>query len=117
MKSTLLILVATLIASPAAMSDANPLALDLDRSVAHDRTFATQAGHDWYEQQRRITAELEAEHLLAKLHEGNVSENGEFASIELARIADALADPRVIDLLESSAYHEAVFQGRVSIFN
>jgi hypothetical protein len=117
MKSTLLILIATLIASPAAMSDANPLALDLDRSVAHDRTFATQAGHDWYEQQRRITAELEAEHLLAKLHEGDVLENGEFASIELAQIADALADPRVIDLLESSAYYEAVVRGRVSIPN
>jgi hypothetical protein len=117
MKSTLLILVATLIASPAVMSDTNPLALDLDRSVPHDRTFATQAGQDWYAQQRRITAELEAEHLLAKLHEGDVSENGEFASVELAQIADALADPRVIDLLESSAYYEAVFQGRVSILN
>jgi hypothetical protein len=42
-----------------------------------------------------------------------LSQNGEFASIELAQIADALADPRVTDLLESSAYHEAVFQGRV----
>jgi hypothetical protein len=51
--------------------------------------------------------------LLAKLHEGELSQNGEFASIELAQIADALADPRVTDLLESSAYHEAVFQGRV----
>jgi hypothetical protein len=117
MKSTLLILVATLIASPVVMSDTNPLALDLDRSVAHDRTFATQAGQDWYEQQRRIAAELEAEHLLAKLHEGELSQNGEFASIELAHIADALSDPRVTDLLEFSAYHEAVFQGRVSILN
>jgi hypothetical protein len=117
MKSKLLILVATLIASPVVMSDTNPLALDLDRSVAHDRTFATQAGQDWYEQQRRIAAELEAEHLLAKLHEGELSENGEFASIELAQIADALADPRVIDLLESSAYYEAVIRGGVSIPN
>jgi hypothetical protein len=117
MKSTLLILVATLIASPVVMSDTNPLALDLDRSVAHDRTFATQAGQDWYEQQRRIAAELEAEHLLAKLHEGELSENGEFASIELAQIASALADPRVIDLLESSAYYEAVIRGAVSIPN
>jgi hypothetical protein len=117
MKSTLLILVATLIASPVVMSETNPLALDLDRSVAHDRTFATQAGQDWYEQQRRIAAELEAEHLLAKLHEGELSENGAFASIELAQIASALADPRVIDLLESSAYYEAVIRGGVSIPN
>jgi hypothetical protein len=117
MKSTLLILVATLIASPVVMSETNPLALDLDRSVAHDRTFATQAGQDWYEQQRRIAAELEAEHLLAKLHEGELSQNGEFSSIELAQIADALADPRVIDLLESSAYYEAVIRGGVSIPN
>ncbi|RKT45880.1 hypothetical protein [Thiocapsa rosea] len=117
MKSKLLILIATLIASPVVMSDTNPLALDLDRSVAHDRTFATQAGHDWYEQQRRITAELEAEHLLAKLHEGVVTRNGEFDSIEFAQIANALVDPRVMDLLETSAYYEAVFQGRVAILN
>jgi hypothetical protein len=117
MKSTLLILIATLIASPVVLSDTHPPALDLDPSVAHDRTFTTQAGHDWYEQQRRITAELEAEHLLAKLHDGDVSQNGEFASIELAQIANALVDPRVMDLLESSAYYEAVFQGHVSIPN
>ncbi|MFB1488968.1 MULTISPECIES: hypothetical protein [unclassified Thiocapsa] len=117
MKSSLLILIATLITSPAVLSDTNPLALDLDRSVAHDRTFATQAGQDWYEQQRRITAELEAEHLLAKLHEGVVTHNGDFGSNELAQIANALVDPRVIDLLESSAYYEAVFQGRVPILN
>lgn len=117
MKSTLLILVATLIASPAVMSDTNPLALDHDRSVAHDRTFATQAGLDWYAQQRLISAQLEAEHLLAKLHDGDVSHNGEFSSTEHAQIADALVDPRVADLLESSAYYEAVFQGHVSIPN
>jgi hypothetical protein len=115
MKYTLLILVATLIASPAVMSDTT--SLDLDRNVAHDRTFATQAGQDWYEQQYRIIAELEAEHLLAKLHEGDVSRHGQLAGIELAQIANALVDPRVMDLLESSAYYEAVFQGRVPILN
>jgi hypothetical protein len=111
MKSTLLILIATLIASPAVMSDTNPLALDLDRSVAHDRSVTTEAGQDWFAQQRRIAAELEAEHLLATLHQGGLSGS------ELEDAAGSLAEPNVTELLATSAYHEAVFRGRVAILD
>ncbi len=109
MKSTLLMLVATLVASPAVLSDTNPLALDLDRSVAHDRSVTTEAGQDWFAQQRRIAAELETEHLLATLHEGGLSGSA------LDDVAGSLAEPNVTELLATSAYYEAVFQGRVAI--
>jgi hypothetical protein len=109
MKSTLLILIATLIASPAVLSDTKTLALDLDRNTAHDRSVTTEAGQDWFAQQRRIAAELETEHLLATLHQGGLS------SSELEDVASSLAEPNVTELLATSAYYVAVFQGRVAI--
>ncbi|WP_200387982.1 hypothetical protein [Thiocapsa imhoffii] len=107
MKSTLLILIATLITSPVVLSDTKPLTLD--HSAAHDQSVTTEAGQNWFAQQRRIAAELQAEHLLATLHQGGLSRS------ELAEVATALADPNVTDLLATSAYHEAVFQGQVVI--
>ncbi|NCC26854.1 MAG: hypothetical protein EOM22_01530 [Gammaproteobacteria bacterium] len=129
MKSTSLLLIATLIGSSAAIADTRLLAIGLDGSFEHDRTFATQAGHDWYQQQRRIAEELMAEHMLAKLHEssdavvadtcvrGDASPSGRFASAELEQIAHVLADPRVIELLETSAYYAAVVEGRERVTN
>ncbi len=109
MKSTLLILIATLIASPAVLSEITSPARDLDRSPAHDRSVTTEAGQDWFAQQRRIAAELEAEHLLATLHQGGLSGSA------LEDVAGSLAEPNVTELLATSAYYEAVFQGRVAI--
>ncbi|RKT42921.1 hypothetical protein [Thiocapsa rosea] len=129
MKSTSILLIATLVGSSAVVADARPLAIGLDGSFENERSFATQAGHDWYQQQRLIAAELMAEHMLARLHEssdevvpdasirGDVSPSGRFASAELEQIAHALADPRVIALLETSAYYAAVIEGRVPVTN
>ncbi|NCC23462.1 MAG: hypothetical protein EOM26_13580 [Alphaproteobacteria bacterium] len=107
MRSTLLLLTATLITSPVALSDDTPLALE--RGAVHDGSVTTTAGQDWFAQQRRIARELEAEHLLATLHQGGLS------SSELEAVARVLTDPNVAALLATSAYHEAVFQGRVVI--
>ncbi|UHD15578.1 hypothetical protein [Thiocapsa bogorovii] len=129
MKATSILLITTLMGSTAVIADTPPLAVDLDGSFENERSFATQAGHDWYQQQRRIAAELMAEHMLARLHEGSdevVAETcirddatpcGGFASAELEQIAHALADPRIIELLENSAYYAAVVEGRGSVAN
>ncbi|NCA71542.1 MAG: hypothetical protein EOM91_15930 [Sphingobacteriia bacterium] len=74
-----------------------------------DGSVTTAAGQAWFAQQRRIAQELEAEHLLATLHQGGLS------SRELEEIARVLSDPNITELLATSAYHEAVFQGRVAI--
>jgi hypothetical protein len=129
MKSTSILLIATLVGSSAVVADTRPLAIGLDGSFENERSFATQAGDDWYQQQRLIAAELMAEHMLARLHElsdevvpdacirGDASPSGRFASAELEQIAHALADPRVIELLETSAYYAAVIEGRVPVTN
>jgi hypothetical protein len=129
MKSTSILLIATLVGSSAVVADTNPPAIGLEGSFENERSFATQAGHDWYQQQRRIAAELMAEHMLARLHEasdevvadacirGDVSPSGRFASAELEQFARALADPRVIALLETSAYYTAVVEGRLPVAN
>jgi hypothetical protein len=107
MKSTLLILIATLSASPVVLSDTTPPAVAID--AAHDGSVTTAAGQDWFAQQRRISEELEAEHLLATLHQGELSGRA------LDEVARVLTDPNTKALLASSAYKEAVFQGRVEI--
>ncbi|EGV20515.1 hypothetical protein [Thiocapsa marina] len=129
MKSSSILLIATLVGSSAAIADTRPLSVGLDAGLERERSFATQAGHDWYQQQRRIAAELMAEHMLARLHQasdevaadaciqGDASPSGRFASAELEQIAHALADPRVIELLETSAYYAAVVEGRVPVTN
>ena len=109
MKSKWLILLAALVVSPTVLSDTTLFALDRERDAVQERTFATAAGQAWFEQQRRIAAELEAEHLLATLHQGGLSND------ELERIAAAFADPNLTDLLATSAYYQAVFEGRVEI--
>jgi hypothetical protein len=119
MKSMILALAAALIASAPVLAD-TPLdatARGFDAGVGPERTFATRAGHDWYLQQRRIIAELEAEHLLARLHEGDPSADGRLTDTELERIAEALADPQVIALLQNSAYYAAVIEGRTTILD
>lgn len=127
MKSTVLTLIATLIASTATLADTSSFesTLGLKPDAGEERTFSTQAGADWYAQQRRIAAELRAEHLLATLHDSSdetnagsadrASAHGGFSSAEMQQIAHALADPRVIELLETSAYYEAVIRGRVAV--
>ncbi len=129
MKSTVLTLIATLIASAPALAETGSFdsALGLTPDAGHERTFTTQAGADWYAQQRRTAAELQAEHLLATLHESSdetgtsgrsadrLSEHGGFSGAEMERIAHALADPRVIELLQTSAYYAAVIEGRLSV--
>lgn len=129
MKSTVLTLIATLITSATALADSSSLesSLGLTPDAGQERTFATQAGADWYAQQRRTAAELQAEHLLATLHASSDgestnalsaesrSEHGGFSSAEMKQIAHALADPRVIELLETSAYYAAVIEGRFTI--
>lgn len=129
MKTSSILLIAALVGSSAVAADTRPLAIGLDGSFENERSFATQAGHDWYRQQRRIAAELMAEHMLARLHElsdevvpdtcvrGDASPSGRFASAELEQIAHALADPRVLELLETSPYYAAVVEGREPITN
>ncbi|SDW07755.1 hypothetical protein [Thiocapsa roseopersicina] len=129
MKTSSILLIAALVGSSAVAADTRPLAIGLDGSFENERSFATQAGHDWYRQQRRIAAELMAEHMLARLHElsdevvpdtcvrGDASPSGRFASAELEQIAHALADSRVLELLETSPYYAAVVEGREPITN
>ena len=102
MKSTLLILIATLITAPVAFADTTPLA-------AHDGSLTSAAAQDWFAQQRQIARELEAEHLLATLHQGGLSGRA------LEEAAAVLTDPASKELLATSAYTDAVFQGHVAI--
>jgi hypothetical protein len=131
MKSTLLALIAVLIASTPLLAEtgSSGWALNLDPDDGDRRTFATQAGLDWYREHRRIAAELQAEHLLATLHEASEDRGAEagthddavpvrvLTGPELEQIAEILADPRVIELLESSAYYAAIIEGRRSIID
>lgn len=119
MKAITLALIATLIASTQVLAETLPYATaqGFDAGVGAERTFATRAGHEWYLEQRRIMAELDAEHLLARLHEGDLSADGQLEATELQQIAEALADPRVIALLQSSPYYAAIIQGRTLILD
>jgi hypothetical protein len=129
MTSTAFALAAALIASAPILAESHSSvsALDLDRNDSDQRTFATEAGLDWYLEQRRIADELKAEHLLATLHEASIdatsgagtkvdaARNGGFENAELEQAAHALADPRVIELLETSAYYAAIVEGRMTV--
>jgi hypothetical protein len=105
MKSITLALTAALIVGTPVLAETPPYATaqGLEAGVGAERTFATREGHEWYLKQRRIMAELDAEHLLARLHEGDPAADGNLADTELEQIAKALADPRVIALLQNSA--------------
>ena len=101
-------------------------ALDLN-VAATDGSLRTQAGRDWYQAQRRIDAELQAEHLLAKLHastEAAIGDRGEaqaptggvqpLTSAEWEQIVAVLTDPRVHDLLSTSAYYAGIVEGKTT---
>ena len=115
---------AALIANPVLAND-NRLEPAINGQVSASGTFATQASEDWYQAQRRIAAELQAEHQLALLHQadlnpqlepcinGNVSPSGLFASPELEEAAKALASGALTDVLKGSAYANAVLGGQV----
>lgn len=108
-----------LLATPALAAD-NRLEPAINGQVSAGGTFATQAGEDWYLAQRRVAAELRAEHQLALLHQaeiapqlepclnGNVSPSGLFASPELEAAAKALATGELTDALKGSVYAQAV---------
>lgn len=107
-----LLLAASLFTTQGALAATLPESLDTGLGSVEDRTFTTQAGRDWFEQQRRTAAERQAEHLLARLHEASDAEAATLSDPELAQIAETLNDPRVIDLLETSAYYMSVLEGR-----
>ncbi|MGE5155419.1 MAG: hypothetical protein ACM3ST_15590 [Bdellovibrio bacteriovorus] len=104
-----------LIATPV-LADDNRLEPAINGQVSASGIFATQAGEDWHEAQRRIATELRAEHQLALLHQaeldpqlepcinGNVSPSGLFASPELEEAANALAGGELTDVLKRGAY-------------
>jgi hypothetical protein len=117
------ILIAALAFSTAVVADTTPSAtVAVDAGPGAERTFATQAGLDWYLEQQRITKVLAVEHALAQLHlmqddaaTGTTDANGRGANVsmdELERIAAVLTAPGAFELLESSAYYAAVIQGR-----
>jgi hypothetical protein len=127
MKAARLILIAALAYSTAVVADTTPSATAaVDAEPGAERTFATQAGLDWYLEQQRITNVLAVEHALAQLHlmqdevtaEGTTGGNGREASVsmdELERIAAVLTAPGALELLEASAYYAEVIQGRAPV--
>ncbi|NCC93589.1 MAG: hypothetical protein EOM10_09950 [Opitutae bacterium] len=116
MKTSVLALIASLALSSNLSAETAGLPAELDLGDAQSRSFANPAALDWYEQQRRIAAELRAEHLLAKLHEGEVRA-GELSAADIDQIAATLSDPRTIELLETSHYYSAVVRGEVAELN
>ncbi|NCA70943.1 MAG: hypothetical protein EOM91_12705 [Sphingobacteriia bacterium] len=116
MKTTILALSASLILSTSVLAQETHSAIQaLDRSA--NGLYTTSDGDAWRQQQQRTAAELEAEHLLARLHEADAIGGEALASAELAHIAETLTDPKVLQLLESSAYYQSVVAGRAPSIN
>lgn len=111
-QSTLSLIAGLLIASTAALADSRPASEPLDAASDRAGDFATLEGRTWHETQRRISDELEAEHLLATLHEADAPDGKPISGAALQNIADRLRDPETRELLETSHYYIAVIEGR-----
>lgn len=121
-KLTIAAVLAAILATPAGADDIR-LEPAINGAVSQSGTFASQAAEDWYRAQKRIDAELRAEHQLSVLHQANldaelepclngaVSPSGRFASAEIQEIAESLARPESVKLLQDSAYVGATVDG------
>ncbi len=88
---------------------------------------AASTGETLAERQQRIALELEAEHLLAKLHQakldaelepclnGDVSPSGRFASAEMERTVERLAAGDLTEAATTGAYYQALNEGRIAL--
>lgn len=121
-KLTIAAALAALISAPAYADDLR-LEPAVNGGVSAGGGYASQAGENWYMEQQRVRAELDAEHQLAFLHQANldaelepcingtVSESGAFESAELQTIAETLSGPEAQDLLRDSVYLGATVDG------